>query len=196
MKTITTIISLVLQISFAFGQVKEILFPLSPDKTVFDCPQTFLHYEDDKNDSLDITPSISFFIDRTPVIFNKTSYYKFCKDSSCIGFLRRDNNKIFSIGTLDSIHKSKEKLLFDFGARKGKSWKTNMFQDFSNHKIKITLKNKYFNKDYDEYLFDFEISYSNTSVKSINNLIVGEKNGIVGVNFITHYGFYINCKRI
>jgi hypothetical protein len=199
MKTAFTILSLILNITCIIGQSEETIFPLSKDKIVFNCPQTFLHFEDDKNDSLDLTPKISFFIDREPLIINSTLYYKFYLnkngDSTCTGYLRKDKSKVYSIQNIDSNQKNKEKLLFDFGSRIGKSWETNMFKDFPNHTIKIKLKNKYYNKDFDEYLFDFEIAYRFTPGISINNLIVGEKNGIVGVNFITHYGSYINCEK-
>jgi hypothetical protein len=190
---------LIFQIAIAFGQYEEMIFPLSKDEIVFNCPQTFLYFEDDENDSLDLTPSIRFYIDREPIIFYNTIYYRFylneSKDSTYTGYLRKEKNKIYSIENNDSLQKSKEKLLFDFGARKGKSWVTNMFGDFPNRKVKIKMKKKNYSKDFDEYLFDYEITYRYTPGININDLIVGEKNGIVGINFITHNGFHINCER-
>lgn len=199
MKTVTTILFLIIQITFVFGQSGGMIFPLSKDRIDFNCPQTFLHFDGDEKDSLDLTPSISFYLEKTPTIIDKIPYYKFSLgksgDSTCIGFLRKEKTKIYSISNNDSITKSKEKLLFDFGARNGTSWKTNMFSDFANHKIRIKLRTKYFDTNFGEYLFDFEVTSRLTPGLNINDLIVGEKSGIVGINFITHQGSIIKCKE-
>ncbi|GEM_PF-5012859 len=199
MKTVATILFLIIQITFVFGQSGEMIFPLSKDSIDFNCLQTFLFFDGDEKDSLDLTPSISFYLEKTPTIIDKIPYYKFSLgksgDSTCNGFLRKEKNKIYSINNNDSITKSKEKLLFDFGASNGKSWETNMFSDFANHKIKIKLRTKYYIRDLDEYLFDFEVTYRVTSGININDLIVGEKSGIVEINFITHEGSLIKCRK-
>lgn len=199
MKTVATILFLILQMTVVFGQSGGMIFPLSKNKIVFNCPQTVLHFDGVEKDSLDLTPSISFYLEKTPIIIDNISYYRFylnkSGDSTCTGFLRKEKNKIYSISNRDSITKSKEKLLFDFGARIGSSWKTNMFDDLTNHKIRIKLRTKYFVNDFDEYLFDFEVTYRVTSGLNINDLIVGEKSGIVGVNFITHEGSLIKCRK-
>jgi len=48
----------------------------------------------------------------------------------------------------------------------------------------LCFQDTYYNEDV-ENLFDFEIANQFISGISINNLIVGEKNGIAGLNFIT-----------
>ena len=199
MKTVAAILYLVLQITIVFGQSGGMIFPLSKDKIVFNCPQTFLHFDGDKKDSLDLTPSISFYLEKTPIIIDNFSYYRFylskSGDSTCIGFLRKEKNKIYSISNNDLITKNKEKLLFDFGARVGRSWETNMFDDLAYHKIRIKLRTKYFDNNFDDYLYDFEVTYRVTPGININDLIVGEKSGIVGANFITHEGSLIKCRK-
>jgi hypothetical protein len=70
-----------------------------------------------------------------------------------------------------------------------------MFSDFANHKIRIKLRTKYFDNNFDEYLFDFKVTYRVTPGININDLIVGEKSGIVGINFITHQGSIIKCRK-
>jgi len=198
MKTIATILFLILQMTFVFGQSDGMIFPSCKDKIIFKCPRSILLFADDENDSLDITPSISFYIDRTPIILDNTFYYKFYlsefEDSSCTGYLSQDNKKIFTIPYGDSIRKSNEKLLFDFNTRRGTIWETNALGVFSNNKMKY--KKKYYNKGFDEYLYVFEIVNAYPSGITIQYMIVGEKNGIVGVNYVTHYGgSCIECKK-